>query len=369
MAPKYACPPLIIQGKRFLRDGKPFIFRGIVYQIRSRDRSRGSSGPRDPLIDEQLPELSRHVDVFKDLGINALWVYTFDPSRSHDACMKLLKDNGIYVFIGCMSTTVLINRMSPLASYGGPLLERCYAIVDVASSYDHVAGIVVSQSVVNAADNTKTAEVVKALVRDVKNYTMFRSQQAGQRRLPIGIGEEQWPSMRAPSLQYHLAGHEHERVDFYACVNFSKAELLPWEQQDWHTLTKRMRPSSVPVILSEFGNNTVRPRTFDEVRTLYSPEMRAVFSGGFVYEFEEAANRYGIVKSSEDNAERLEEFFSLKQRFAEAKAVLESADDLSQGTSETRMEVAPYPPVTDLWHASSNIPQDCPLSPEEYVRQ
>jgi hypothetical protein len=54
--------------------------------------------------------------------------------------------------------------------------------------------------------------------------------------------------------------------------------------------------TNVPVFMSEYGQgNTMKaPRTFNETKTLYSPKMTDVFSGGCVYELWQGPNAFGL---------------------------------------------------------------------------
>ncbi|KAI5240045.1 hypothetical protein E4T43_06392 [Aureobasidium subglaciale] len=64
-----------IRGRYFLRDDKRvllgsadtsnFIIRGVTYQVRE---------TRDPISDDFLPRLKRDVELFKELGLNTLFV-------------------------------------------------------------------------------------------------------------------------------------------------------------------------------------------------------------------------------------------------------------------------------------------------------
>lgn len=57
------------------------------------------------------------------------------------------------------------------------------------------------------------------------------------------------------------------------------------------------------MFFSEYGTNLLEPRLFQETTALYSPHMSRVFSGGCVYQFWQAANRYGLVEMRERDTE------------------------------------------------------------------
>jgi hypothetical protein len=63
------------------------------------------------------------------------------------------------------------------------------------------------------------------------------------------------------------------------------------------------RNINIPILLSEYGNNTQSPRTFSETTALYSPKMTAIFSGGCVYELWQGSNVYGLAQMERKEAD------------------------------------------------------------------
>lgn len=60
---KYACMDVLIMNK--------FFIRGVVYQT-SGDWQQGIVN--DPISDDRLPQLEQNVQLFKELGINTLYI-------------------------------------------------------------------------------------------------------------------------------------------------------------------------------------------------------------------------------------------------------------------------------------------------------
>jgi hypothetical protein len=67
--------------------------------------------------------------------------------------------------------------------------------------------------------------------------------------------------------------------------------------------------------LSEYGCNT-NTRQFEEVTSLYSTEMTAVYSGGLVYEYSEEGSKYGLVQITGGDAKPLADFTALQSAFS-----------------------------------------------------
>ncbi len=103
-----------------------FFVRGVAYQVEI---------GVDPIADDYLPSLERDVLLFKELGLNTVYVCQYehhdlmisacaltiptvkiDNTKSHDKAMKLLEEAGIYVLTvsvvvtGCQSYWTLLNN-------------------------------------------------------------------------------------------------------------------------------------------------------------------------------------------------------------------------------------------------------------------
>lgn len=69
-----------------------------------------------------------------------------------------------------------------------------------------------------------------------------------------------------------------------------------YQMSGYDRLVARLQSAALPIIMSEYGVNTQKPRQFQETAALYSPQMSQVFSGGCAYEFWESRNAYGLVE-------------------------------------------------------------------------
>ncbi|KPI37653.1 pH-responsive protein 1 [Cyphellophora attinorum] len=374
--------PLSISQNRFLLDdGKIFIFRGVVYQIPSRRRAavqpetsdHVDSTPkfrfakRDALNDDRYEAFARDVALFEELSINCLWIYLVAPEVSHARCMALLAEKGIYVFIGLWTPLQCINRMAPRESYNHDLLKRSYSVVNAFRGYSNVAGFVAADHVVNNVRSTVAAEVVMAVVRDVKCYMRVVADRMGGRVVPVGVADAEWAAIESPSPAFYTAGSKQQQVDFYAFTNYQCWPSTAEDgRQKWRALLGKLKAIGVPVVVSEYGNNSIEPRSFDETIQLYGDEMRAVVSGGFVYEFTQEANRYGLVVIEDGSAVKLPDFATLRAKLSEVKELLVDSESIAPASNAGGVQ--DFPPTTSEWLAGSK-PMPSPLPVEHYLDQ
>lgn len=71
--------------------------------------------------------------------------------------------------------------------------------------------------------------------------------------------------------------------------------------------------------LSEYGCN-INKRQFGAVKSLYSDDMSAVYSGGLLYEYSQEPSNYGLVEIDGNSVSELPDFQTFKQALAETKA-------------------------------------------------
>ena len=372
-------PPLTIFHKQFLQNDKPFQFRGLVYQLHWPRHDSAKPRPpksrdlpphiryadRDALNDDRYDAFARDVALFEELHVNALWIYQVNPFLSHKQCMALLAAKGIYVFIGMSSPSECINRMAPMESYNEDLLRRYYSVVEAFRKFDNVAGFVVADQVVNNVETTVAARVVRAVVRDVKRYVTVSANQDGGRIVPVGVADAEWAATQSQSATYYTAHGDGADIDFYAFVNFGCWPSIKDGAQRWRELGRRLGQLELPVLISEYGANAVRPRQFEETRLLFEEPLQGLVCGGFAYEFVEGSNRYGLVRIHESNVEKLGDFKALSKQLDEAASQRSFAKIPENIEHGSEAEEVGLPPMTASWLADGVLP-DSPLSPEEY---
>ena len=202
------------------------------------------------------------------------------------------------------------------------------------SGFPNVLGVLVAEHLINNLDSERCAPVIKAVVRDLKQYMHLKQRSCGQRTLPIGFGGGSYKYDRKV-LDYLAAGDRDSCVDFWTvrscltelwilltarqCTGFQLAGKSDADMKGRDELVgcasrvevnaayivqpltfarqiERYRGIDIPLFLSEYGagDTTKAPRSFTETPTLYSPQMTEIFSGGCAYEFWQGPNTYGL---------------------------------------------------------------------------
>lgn len=319
--------PITIAGRRLLQDENRFIVRGVIYQDYSYSRWQNGAGRlRDPLSNDHLPSLKRHVSLLKELNINAIRVYHIDSSEPRDQCMYYLAENGIYVIAdaGQPGANQCINRINPARSYNEELLRHYYSVIDVMAPFSNTLGICVSNSLFNDRVDPETEAILETvhrdLLRSLKTYMRTKQQNESQRILPLCMSDSDDISRVQARLDlFPKTAVADESVDFFMLTNYEPAPKIDDEDSRWTQMQRLSSETSIPILVTEFGGNQVRPRTFEEVDLLYSDKYLETISGGFVYEFFEGANHYGLVKVDGDAVERLPDLQNLILKFESVK--------------------------------------------------
>ncbi|KAL7624142.1 hypothetical protein AAE478_005699 [Parahypoxylon ruwenzoriense] len=303
--------PITIDGRYFWKGEQRFLLNGVVYRKHTTFNGRGciEDGyfPSDPLADDQLEDLRHSIPFFRELKLNTIFVLYIDPSKNHDAAMKLLAEAGIYVLANLSRPRRSVNHAAPFESYTAELLRTYFRAVDSIAHYDNTLGVIISHETIRDFRATTYAPVLRALTRDVKRYLALGAmmwKEGGERGVqrratPVGISCADMPPLLKVQHDYFCAGSEEESVDFFAFDNSSWAVPSLMGTSGYDRLQAQVQlfsESPVPLFMSEYGLNVIPPRPFHETRKIYSPMMTGVFSGGIVYEFFDGFGRYGLVR-------------------------------------------------------------------------
>ncbi|KAJ1938063.1 40S ribosomal protein S27, partial [Linderina macrospora] len=340
-APTFALDNIVIKGSKFFNEktGEQFFFKGVAYQPRT-----GVSGDLDPLADPI--GCKRDVAVFKELGLNSIRVYEVDYSKDHDECMKMLEDAGIYLVLDMPSPKYAINRAQPY--WDEELMGEWKKKVDVFSKYSNLLAWIAGNEVTNDKDTTPASAFVKAAIRDMKAYIKSKGHST-----PVGYADNDDMNIRMNLIDYFNCGDEAARADFYG-INIYRwcGDKTTFKTSGYEDVTKNMTDYSIPSLLTEFGCNKVRPRTFPELKSLYGSDMNTVFSGGIMYEYSEEDNDYGIVSVSYGNSKltKTGDYDNLKKTLAAVNPKGVKMSDYKPAGKESTC-----PSVGPNWHIKSDV--------------
>ena len=141
---------------------------------------------------------------------------------------------------------------------------------------------------------------VRAVTRDLKNYIAKNAKRA----IPVGYSAADVREILIDSWEYLQCAVDDKaddpsRIDFFGLNSYSWCGSADFHSAGYDTLTSDFASTTVPVFFSEYGCNKVPPgsaRPFSEVAALYGPQMRAVLSGGLVYQWTQETNDFGLVQ-------------------------------------------------------------------------
>ncbi|KAI1765204.1 glycoside hydrolase family 72 protein [Hypoxylon sp. FL1150] len=316
--------PVTVGGRYFWTGDKRFIVNGVIYDLGKikQDRSRIY---QDPLADDQLQTIQRSIPLLKELGINTLFIYYIDETKSHDAAMSMLAKAGIYVLPCLCGQGREMSCYTPSATYTSQLLASSFRTVDVMSQYDNTLGFIIANEWIDCLRVTSAAPYLRALTRDVKKYMALMSK-LGQRVLPVGISAADITYLLATQFRYFSAGNKEEAIDFFAFSNYNSVgewSMLKLSSGDSTPLSDMFSSAHIPVFFSRYGNGDEAPaRSYFDTRAVYvKSEMLRVFSGGVVGEFFRSHHQgRGLVRvsaSGSGHIRKLDDFNALKAALAQ----------------------------------------------------
>ncbi|KFX99829.1 hypothetical protein O988_03630 [Pseudogymnoascus sp. VKM F-3808] len=352
LKPRASLEPITVKGNAFFKGSERFYIRGIDYQ------PGGSSESKDPLADEDI--CKRDIAEFKKLGANVVRVYTVDNTQDHTACMGLLADAGIYLVLDASTPKYSLNRADPLPSYNAVYLQSLFATIEEFAKYSNTLAFFSGNEVINDGTTTNAAPYVKATTRDMRAYIKAK----GLRKIPVGYSAADVSENRMEMAHYMNCGDDEVRSDFFAFNDYSWCSPNTFTGAGWDQKVKNFTDYGVPIFLSEYGCIEPGPRTFEEVKSLYSDEMTAVYSGGLAYEYSEEGSGYGLVKIKDSKTvSELSGFNYLKKAFASTKSF--SGDG---GYSSAKGKASQCPPKSSNWNVTSEELPAIPKKALEYMK-
>ncbi|AGO11754.1 AaceriADL021Wp [[Ashbya] aceris (nom. inval.)] len=303
--------PIEVRGNAFFKKGSDqrFYIRGVDYQ------PGGTGELVDPLADTEI--CKRDVENFKELGLNAIRVYTVDNTKDHDECMKMLADAGIYLILDVNTPKASISRYNTKCSYNANYLQHVFATIDAFQKYDNLLGFFAGNEVINDKDTTGTAPYVKAVVRDMKKYMKAKK----YRKIPVGYSAADVAENRVLAAEYFNCGDDEDaRIDMLGVNDYSWCGPKTFRTSGYSEKMNLYEGYSVPIFLSEYGCNTMPgAREFGEVSSIFSEKMSSLFSGGLAFEYSMEGNNFGLVEIKNGKVTKLKDFENLKEQYANAK--------------------------------------------------
>lgn len=287
------------QGNKFFfkTNGTQFYIKGVAYQ---QDIGAGGSGSTtetsfvDPLSSASICQ--RDVPFLQKLGANLIRTYAIDPTADHSECMALLDAAGIYVISDLGSPVESIDQSAP--QWNTQLFARYTSVVDAMANFTNVVGFFGGNEVTNNLNNTEASAFVKAAVRDTKAYIKAK----GYRPMGVGYAADDDQSVRDQVADFLNCGDAVDAIDFWGYNIYEWCGQNTFTGSGYSDRTAEFKNYTVPAFFAEYGCNTpnggdktdAAARPWEEVATLYGPQMNDVFSGGIAYEYFEEANDFGL---------------------------------------------------------------------------
>lgn len=253
--------------------------------------------------------------------------------------MALLDAAGIYVISDLGEPNLSIDRTNP--EWNTALYARYTSVVDSMAQYTNTIGFFAGNEVTNNLSYTGASAFVKAAVRDTKAYITSK----GYRAMGVGYAADDDPYVRAAVAAYFNCGDVADQIDFWGYNIYEWCGDSSYQASGYANRTAEFTGYSVPAFFAEYGCNTqgggAAGRKFTEVAALYGPDMSPVFSGGFVYEYFEETNDYGLVSVSGSQASPLADFSAWKSQIA--------------AVSPTSVNAASYTPTNTVGQACPTV--------------
>jgi hypothetical protein len=333
---------IVIKGSKFFykTNGTQFYIRGVAYQ----EPATSSTTFIDPLAN--LSSCQRDIPYLTAIRTNTIRVYGVDPTNDHSDCVNAFADSDIYMIIDLGSPTDSINRADP--AWELPLYQRYTAVIDAFANYTNVIGFFAGNEVTNNDSYTQASAFVKAAVRDSKAYIKEKGYNKG-----VGYATADAADIRTQVADYFNCNSADESVDFYGDNVYEWCgTTATFETSGYDQIVKNFSSYSVPYFFAEYGCNTVKPRSFTNIESMYGSDMEDMLNGGFVYEYFNEDNDYGLVSLVGSSISTRSDYNSFSTEIA--KATPTGVNSASYTVTNTALQACPT--VDSLWKASSSLP-------------
>ncbi|PVU91526.1 hypothetical protein BB559_004085, partial [Furculomyces boomerangus] len=216
--------------------------------------------------------------------------------------------------------------------------------------YKNVVAFLIGNEVTNDVDTTKASAFVKAALRDVKSYI-----KKSNLEIPVGYADNDDEEVRNDLIKYFNCGQDPlARVDFYGVNTYRWCgPNVSYKTSGYEQMAQPFKEYSIPVIMTEYGCNKVRPRSFNEVKSIYGKDLNDIFSGGFVYEYSQEDNDYGVVKIVNGNSfKKMSDYENLKDAYSSSVV---NTTNTKRYTVEKR-SFSECPKTSKTWRSGSKLP-------------
>ncbi|KAL8715033.1 MAG: hypothetical protein Q9220_000990 [cf. Caloplaca sp. 1 TL-2023] len=269
-------------GSKFFNSetGDQFYIRGVSYQVE--EEADTLANPAQCKLDAAL---------MKTLGVNTIRVYSVDNAQSHDDCMTIFANAGIYLLLGLDTSQAAIHQLNTVWTM--ELFSHFTRTLDAFSKYDNLLAVTVGNEIVHNAPSSDTAPYIKAAIRDVKAY---RDGQ-GYRKIPVGYTSADISGDLRLDLQDYLVCGDTiaNHADFYGLNRYSWCGNSTFTNSGYSDLYDESQDYPVPIFFSETGCDLVGKREFNDQKAILGFQMNDRWSGAIIYEWKEEANKYGII--------------------------------------------------------------------------
>jgi len=343
--------PIVIKGSKFFykTNGTQFYIRGVAYQQNVLTSGAGTQVFSDPLAD--AAGCARDIPYLQRLNTNTVRVYSVDPTADHSSCMTALANAGIYALIDLGTPNISITSNAP--SWTTDLFSHYKSVVDTFQQYNNVLGFFSANEVIFNSSYVSAAPFVKAATRDTKAYIA----QKGYRQIGVGYATDDDPSILAGASQYLNCGDAASSIDFFGYNIYSWCGDSSFAASNYQARTEEFSSFNIPVFLSEYGCNTVEPRTFQDTPVIYSSLMDGVWSGAIVYVYFEGKDNFGLVSvtSGSSTVSTLVDFNNYSKQIATVSPTIVTAATYTPSlsaqacpaTNSFPAAASPLPPTPD----------------------
>jgi len=267
----------------------------------------------DPISDDNLPAIqallaSSNAYGFAAMHINAIRVYQVDPTKSHMLVMNALAEAGIYVLVGAVGHTTVLDGAT---AYNA----RLKAVADEFCQYQNVLAFSIGNETINPNGGATPGYDIPTKIRAGAAYLKTYMAAHCTRTVPVTAALRDAPEYTIPAAKAYMSGHASERLDFlgYNCERWAAGSLAA-KVGAYYKLAKAFEGANpVPIVFTEMGSNAraVSPRTWEQTDYLYggtnlTPQsgsgaainMANVVSGGFAFRYYERTAGWGMVTTA-----------------------------------------------------------------------